>query len=879
MADRSIKVIIGANVNGFVNGLRTASQAAKDFGTRTSGYITRNEQHINTLSRSVGALGLGMVAAAGLAVKTFADFDKQMSNVAATGDDATASLGALRDAALQAGRDTAYSATQAAGGVEQLLKAGVSAKDVLGGGLTGALSLAAAGELDVADAAEIAATAMSQFNLKGDQVSHVADLLSAGAAKAQGDVTDFAAAMKFVGPVANGMGVSLEEVIGTLTKFAKQGVLGEQAGTSLRGVLSSLTSPSAQAKAELDRLGVSLYDATGKFKGLSNVETELQKAYGGMTDAQRDFSLGVIFGNQQITAARLLLNQNAGSVKEWTAAVDDQGYAARVAGERLNNLSGDLQILRGSVETALIGMGEAANGPLRNLTQRTTDLVNAFAQAPGSVQGVTLALVGGGGLVALGVAGMGKLAVSINNVKNALTAMKISGKTATIAVTGVGAALAVAGLALSAWAQNAAEARARTEELKGTLDEFGRTTNDTLSSINTELAKTRGSKFLFFGSDPYSLIDVGQKLGLTVDDLQGYILGEAQATERVTAAMEAYIKAGTGSQSQMIEHAGAVNQLRNGLDREKNSLSDSKREALQKAEADKKAGLAAQQTEEFTQDATAAIERNTNALSDNIDALTKAAGGALDLWDAQTAVADSYDKAAKSAKDNGKTLKDNTAAGRENRDALSALVNDHFAYIDALTKNGASLTDLRGAMTTARQDFVDMAMKMGASKEEAEALADSFHLIPSEVKTDVKVTDRASNVLDSIWTKIKRIGDLTITTNAVTGSSSFRYGNNMAGFDVGGYTGNLPRNAPAGIVHGQEFVVNAAATAKHRPYLESINRGLPGYQSGGYVTPAPSLVGLEVVGTLDTPWGPSQMRAVVRDEFDAAGRRAGMGVS
>jgi TP901 family phage tail tape measure protein len=181
---------------------------------------------------------------------------------------------------------------------------------------------------------------LTQFHLAGDKASHVADLLAAGASKALGSVDDLGQGLKYVGPVAHSMGVSLEETVGTLALFAQNGILGEQAGTGLRGVLSSLTSPSAAASKEIQRLGITLYDSQGKFLGLANMAGELSKAYGTMDGASRDASLGVIFGNQQVTAARVLFEAGAVGVTKWTAAVNDSGYAALTAAIRMDNLSG-----------------------------------------------------------------------------------------------------------------------------------------------------------------------------------------------------------------------------------------------------------------------------------------------------------------------------------------------------------------------------------------------------------------------------------------------------------------------------------------------------------------------------------------------------------
>jgi TP901 family phage tail tape measure protein len=146
--------------------------------------------------------------------------------------------------------------------------------------------------------------------------------------------SDFGNALKFVGPVAASMNVSLDETVGTLADFAQNGILGEQAGTSLRGVLSSLTSPSKAATDELKALGVvtedgasKLFDAQGKFKGLANLAGVLQEATKNLTQEERANALGKIFGNQQLTAANILIKDGEKGIRDFTTAVNDQGEA------------------------------------------------------------------------------------------------------------------------------------------------------------------------------------------------------------------------------------------------------------------------------------------------------------------------------------------------------------------------------------------------------------------------------------------------------------------------------------------------------------------------------------------------------------------------
>src|SRR5699024_5537305 len=126
MADRSVAVKLAANVTGFVSGIRTAQKAAEDFATRGLDKIGKHEQSIRTLTTGVGALGLAMVGFASLAVKRFADFDEAMSSVQASTMESADNMALLREAALEAGARTVYSATEAAGAIEELAKAGIS---------------------------------------------------------------------------------------------------------------------------------------------------------------------------------------------------------------------------------------------------------------------------------------------------------------------------------------------------------------------------------------------------------------------------------------------------------------------------------------------------------------------------------------------------------------------------------------------------------------------------------------------------------------------------------------------------------------------------------------------------------------------------------
>jgi TP901 family phage tail tape measure protein len=446
MADRSVRVILSVVSSGFSAGMAKASADTKAL---TSTLETHKAQ-VDKLSTGSLLAGAAIAAGIGVAVKAYAEFDQAMSRVSATGADAKANLVELRAAALQAGADTKFSATEAAAGIESLLKAGVSAQDVLGGGLAGALSLASAGEMDVADAADVAATALTQFKLSGSDVGHVADLLAAGAGNAQGEVSDMAAALKQGGLIASQFGLSIDQTVGGLTAFASAGMIGSDAGTSMKTMLLALANPSKESAKLMSDLGINAYDAGGKFVGLEGLAGQLQSRLGTLSAAQRQQALAQIFGTDAMRAASVLYDQGATGIAGWTAKVNDAGYAARAAAEKMNNLAGDLEQFKGSVETSLIKAGESANGPLRTLTQNATGLVNQLGKIPAPIQAVTLGLGGiaGGGLIAVG--GITKVVSAGLEMKQTMTDLAALHPKVASGLTSVGKAAGIAATAMVA---------------------------------------------------------------------------------------------------------------------------------------------------------------------------------------------------------------------------------------------------------------------------------------------------------------------------------------------------------------------------------------------------------------------------------------------
>ena len=379
-----------------------SAKLAAEAEAKAAAAIEKRREAMERVGAIAMTVGVATLAGVGLAIKSYTDFDKQMSSVDAATHETAGNMDLLRKAAIEAGADTAFSASDAAKGIEEMAKAGVSTADILGGGLKGTLALAAAGALGVGEASEIAASAMVQFGLKGKDIPHIADLLAAGAGKAQGSVQDMGLALSYAGVPAAGLGVSIEQTTGTIAMLAKAGIVGEKAGTALRAMLVSMVKPSKETKTAMEDLGITFSDANGEFIGLDGAAQVLKDRLGGLDEMTRNATLAQIFGNEALGAAQTLYNNGAAGVQEMTAAVNDYGYATDTARRMQDNLAGDIEKLGGSFDTVLIQSGSGANEVLRGLVKNLEGVVDAVGKIPAPVlsAGVGLvALVGGAALV------------------------------------------------------------------------------------------------------------------------------------------------------------------------------------------------------------------------------------------------------------------------------------------------------------------------------------------------------------------------------------------------------------------------------------------------------------------------------------------------
>jgi TP901 family phage tail tape measure protein len=528
VALRTVGVRLTAEVSSYMAGMRRAASSTDDFGKRLA--KAADSKKLDAVADRAAVAGVGMAGAFAYATSKFMEFDKQMSSVAAATGKSGEELEKLRQAAMAAGQETKYSATEAAEGIEELAKAGVNTADILSGGLSGALSLASAGGLDVAEAAETAATAMVQFNLKGNQVEHVADLLAAGAGKAQGSVHDLGYALKAGGLVASNMGISVEDATGALAAFASAGLIGSDAGTSFKSMIQSIQNPSGKSADLMKDLGLSVYDATGKFVGLENFAGQLQDRLGGLQQAQRDAAMATIFGSDGIRAATVLYKEGAAGVKEWRDNVNDQGFAAEVAATKTDNLAGDIERLQGTIDNLLISAGSGGNDGLRILTKSAEALVSQVAALPGGLTSALTVMSGVGGVALLAMAGWVKMRGAVRDTVEELNKTGPAGERA-------GKALQ----ATTKWAGRAAGAFVAAQIAGAALDAaFGKAAPNVerMSAALAEMAKTGksgGELDKIFGKGMENLPEVSKYAG---DAAEGFWAFGAAVTSFIPGASQ-----------------------------------------------------------------------------------------------------------------------------------------------------------------------------------------------------------------------------------------------------------------------------------------------------------------------------------------------------
>lgn len=806
MADRVVSVSIRAEVSNFLAGAAKVQQATAKTATEAQ-KLEKQGAAFEKVGAGITTVGLAAAAAVAIAVKSFADFDAQMSQVQSLSHATASEMDRLRNAALTMGQGIGFSATEVAAAETELVKAGVSVSDIMGGALKGALNLAAAGQIEVGRATEIAATAMTQFGLAGKDIPHVADLLAAAADKSLGGVEQLGQALQQSGLVAAQFGLNIDETVGTLAEFASNGLMGSDAGTSLKQMFLQLATPTKQATDLMKKYHISAYDAQGDFVGITGLAGQLAAGFDGVNSSARDSALGIIFGSDAIRAANILMNDGASKNRKWINSVNDAGFAARQAAGKTDNLNGDVKKLGAALETGLIKSGSASNDVLRTMTQSATGLVKAFDDAPGAIQGTALGLTGLVAVTALAGGGFLQMVPKIAAAKAAMTDLNMT-RGSLARGFGAGALIAVG---IASVASGIANLGSEAELTEGQLKKLD-------AAVTASGSKSLNQQFVggsSIGFDPISkkvtsarealkaLDDDAVSINLSkfTDGLSFGLMHTADTAKRFEAQFkqmgttlattaESDFGSATDGFNELVKKMGGgqetAKSLLNRMGPYKDQLealagaagkTASEQDLLNLAQG--KGKLAAQLAAESTQaqkeqlaELSGVASEASSDISELADQIRSFGSTQFDAEKTESDFQAAIDNATAALKENGATLDDHTEKGRANGDALRQIAQDGIAAAGAMYENGASAKDVAAKMQETRDATIAAAKGFGQSGEAARETADRYKLIPSNVTTVLESqgfedgrnkADRAKKSIDAVpsakVTKLK--GDIS----------------------------------------------------------------------------------------------------------------------
>jgi TP901 family phage tail tape measure protein len=892
---RTVSVKLLADIGGYTSNMRKAATETRSLSKE----IDKAAQggRLDEVTNMATGLGVGLLGAAAVAVKFSMDFEKQMSGVKAATHASASEIDKLREASLKAGKDTSFSATEAAKGVEELAKAGVSTSDILGGGLKGALDLAAAGELGVGEAAETAASALTQFKLKGKDVPHVADLLSAAAGKAQGSVADMSAALNQAGLIAAGTGLSIEDTTGTLAAFASAGLLGSDAGTSFKTMLQAIQAPSGKTKELMDDLGVSAYDTGGNFIGIANFAQNLKDKLSKLTPEVRANAMAQIFGSDATRAANILYEQGAKGIGEWIAKTNDAGYAAETAAIKTDNLAGDIERLKGSLETAAIEGGGGLTQGLRVLTKGADGLVGAISDLPPAVGTVLTVFTALGGALTLATVGFVKARTQMALVNAELIAMGPAGAKAAAGLSIAGRAAGVAAVAFvglevaqvvfdklgnSAVKVDALTASlqdyATTGKMSGELTAgFGKDLEDFNLIAQSADAATHG-----FWGGLNDLVSTVPGVKGVVDSMNESLTGTSfnDATDRM-AALDSSFAAFIGTQKDAKAAGDLWNQmlLKSGLETEQLAallptawagLGELQKAAHSGGTAQ---GVLAEKTAKSKEE----LEKQKEAAEGLKKAFDDLFGNYMSADEAAIEYQKTLVSTNKELKDGSRSLAVNTEEGQKNRTAILNLIKSIKEQRDANIANGMTVEKADGIYQKQIGTLKKNATSLDFNKTKVGQLIDKYGAIPEKVGTTIETPGMAAtqkrvkeydqklkDLARLINTEIKvhgdgpanrKLQDLLIKQRALQSGltpgaakqalAKDQERNRLRAYAAGGWTGPGGKYDEAGVVHADEFVVKKESRRRIERQapgaLDAMNATgrLPGYAAGGRVITAP----------------------------------------
>ena len=380
-----------------------------------------------------------VVAMGAAAVKTTADFDAEMSTVqsisGATGDE----FDALRDKALEMGSTTAFSASEAASAMEYMAMAGWKTEDMLDG-IAGVMNAAAASGEDLAATSDILTDGLTAFGMAASDSAHFADVLVAAGNNANTSVAMMGETFKYAGAVCGTLGITVEDCAIATGLMGNAGIKASQAGTALRSGLSKLIDPTKEAASAMEQYGFSIATTEDGSVDFMGTMRNLRAAMGDLDATTQAQALSTIFGTEAMSGWAAIVSASDADFQSLTDAIYGcEGAAEAAAAVKLDNLSGQITILKSTIEGIAIQIGDILMPTIRNVVARIQEWAAAFAAADEDTKKTLLTVAGVVAAIGPLILGVSKVIKTVKNVVNAFKLMKTGLTAVKAALAGVSA--------------------------------------------------------------------------------------------------------------------------------------------------------------------------------------------------------------------------------------------------------------------------------------------------------------------------------------------------------------------------------------------------------------------------------------------------------
>ena len=343
----------------------------------TSGFMSA----LSVAQKAISAAATGITNFAKSSVQTGMNFDKSMSQVAATMGKTVDEIQDLRQFAQKMGSETAFSASQAADALNYMALAGYDAKTSMNM-LPNVLNLAASGGMELARASDMITDTQSALGLSLDETAKLVDKMAKGASKTNTSVSQLGDAMLTVGGTAKMLAGGTTELSTALGLLADNGTKGAEGGTALRNIILSLTAPTDKAAAALEDLGIKAFDEKGNMRDLQSIFADFNSALSTMTEGEKTQVLNSIFNKVDLKSVNALLATSTERWNEVSEAIDNAaGSAEEMAKTQLDNLAGDVTIFRSALEGIQIALSDKLTPTLRKFVKFGTDGLSKLTKA------------------------------------------------------------------------------------------------------------------------------------------------------------------------------------------------------------------------------------------------------------------------------------------------------------------------------------------------------------------------------------------------------------------------------------------------------------------------------------------------------------------